>query len=63
MQLINVTISDSTDDAIVYINLNSADTVSTDNDKQASITRDDLSAGEQATFDAFLTMIKTKIPV
>jgi hypothetical protein len=62
MQLTNVTISEATDDAIVYLNINSADADSDANDKDVVLTRDDLDAGEQTLFDQFLAMAKSKVP-
>lgn len=62
MQLTNVTISEATNDTIVYLNVNSADSESDANDKEVVLTRDDLDAGEKATFDAFLALAISKVP-
>ena len=63
MQLINVTITQVDGADLKSITLNTADSnLTAADDKTASLTRDDLDAGEQATFDAFFAMIQTKVP-
>jgi len=63
MKLINVTISQVDGADMKCVNLNQADSNGSEaDDKTAVLTRDDLDAGEQATFDAFFALMESKIP-